>query len=261
MKKLPLLAVGTALLISSCASRYTSSPPDAGARPNPDALLKSMSTRLVSAKQYQFTASNTIPEQVAEARHQQPKNDIEVVVSRPAKFNAKISHRGTVAREMIYDGNTFTVVDGINNFYSKAAHRGSLDSAVAQMTKIYGFQPPLAEFLLSDPYRDIKHRVTGITYLGEGTVRESGGVVQCHRIGMSGTQAEAELWLGVTDSLPRRLKATRTGSAGKDLLVDIDFLTWDLNPQVNASAFRHQPASGATEIPMVTLVEANQTRR
>lgn len=137
---------------------------------------------------------------MAAARHQQPKNDVEVVVSRPAKFGAKISHKGTLAREMIYDGKTFTVIDGSNNFYSKAAHRGTLDSAVAQMTKIYG-------------------------------------------------------------SLPRRLKATKTGSAGRDLLVDVDFLTWEMNPQANASIFRHQPASGATEIPMVTLDEANQTRR
>ena len=216
-----------------------------------------MSTRLAAAKSYRFTASNTIPKDVAKERQQQPKNDLEVIVSRPSKLDAKISHKGMVAREMLYDGNTFTVVDGINNFYSKAAHRGTLDTAVAQMTKIYGFQPPLAEFVMSDPYRDIKKRVTGITYLGKGSVRESAGVVECHRIGMHGTHADAELWLGVADSLPRRLKATKTGSAGADLLLDVDFLTWDLNPQVNASSFRHQPASGATEIPMITLEEAN----
>lgn len=188
MKSLPLLAIGTALLVSSCATRYTSSPPDAGASPNPDALLKSMSTRLASAKQYRFTVSNTIPKEVAEALQQQPKNDVEVVVSRPSKLDAKIRQKGNVSREMIYDGNTFTVVDGINNFYSKAAHRGSLDTAVTQMTKVYGFRPPLAEFLLSDPYRDIKQHSNEITYLGKGTVRESGGVVQCHRIGIHGSR-------------------------------------------------------------------------
>ncbi len=257
MKKLTFLALASVLLVSSCASRYTSSPPDAGATPNPDALLKSMSTRLASAKNYRFMASNTLSDEFAAALHQHPKNDVEVVVSRPAKFSAKISHKGNVAREMLYDGKTFTVVDGINNFYSNAVHRGTLDTAVAQMTKVYGFQPPLAEFVMSDPYRDMKKRVTGITYLGKGTVRESGGVVECHRIGLHGTHADAELWLGAADSLPRRLKATKTGSAGADLLLDVDFLTWDLNPPANASAFRHQPASGATEIPMITLEEAN----
>ena len=257
MKKQTLLAIATALLVSSCASRYATLPADSGPPPDPDVLLKSMSTRLASAKNYRFTASNTISKEVAEAQHQQPKNEVAVVVSRPDKLDAKISHQGTVAREMIYDGSTFTVVDGIDNFYSKAAHRGTLDTAVAQMTKIYGFQPPLAEFILSDPYRDIKHRVQAVTYLGKGEVREAGGVVQCHRIGLTGQLADAELWLGIADNLPRRLKATRSNSGGKDLLVDVDFLTWDLNPQVSGSAFRHQAPAGAVEIPMITVAEAS----
>ncbi|MCX6877411.1 MAG: DUF2092 domain-containing protein [Verrucomicrobia bacterium] len=257
MFKLPLLAIATALLVSSCATRYATLPADSGPTPDPDVLLKAMSTRLASAKQYRFTAANTIPKEVAEAQHQQPKNDVAVVVARPDKLDVKISHQGAVAREMIYDGNTFTVVDGINNFYSKAAHQGTLDTAVAQMTKIYGFQPPLAEFLLSDPYRDIKHRVAAITYLGKGEVREGGKTVLCHRIGLAGRLADAELWLGTADNLPRRLKATRSNSAGRDLLVDVDFLSWDLNPQVSGSAFRHQAPAGAVEIPMITVAEAS----
>jgi hypothetical protein len=258
--KIPLLALGATLLVSSCASRYTSSPPDAGASPNPDALLKSMSTRLASTKQYRFTADRTIPADLAKAKNQDPTAHVEVVVARPDKLAVKVSE-GKAHREMIFDGNTFVVVDGANNFYSKVPLRGSLGKVPGHLAQVYGFQPPLAEFIISDPYSDLKRRVTGVSYLGKGTVRESGGVVQCHRIGMHGTHADAELWLGVADSLPRRLKATKTGSAGRDLLVDVDFLTWDLNHQAGASAFRYQPASGATEIPMVTLDEANQPHR
>lgn len=252
--------IGAVLLVSSCASRYSTLPPTAGASPDPDALLRVMSTRLASAKQYRFTAANTISKEMAEAHHQQPKNDVEVVVARPDKLAAKISHKGITAREMYYDGSTFTVVDGVNNFYSQAKHRGTLDTAVAQMTQIYGFQPPLAEFILSDPYRDIKHRVMAVTYLGKGECREGGKTVPCHRIGLTGRLADAELWLGIDDLLPRRLKATRSNSGGKDLLVDVDFLTWDLNSPVSGSAFRHQAPSGAAKIPMVTLSEATTAR-
>jgi len=97
MKTLPFLAIGAALLLSSCASRYSSLPPDAGATPNPDVLLKAMSTRLASAKNYRFTASNTIAREVAEATHQQPNNDVEVVVSRTAIFEAKYGQKGIVS--------------------------------------------------------------------------------------------------------------------------------------------------------------------
>jgi len=257
MIRIPLLALGTALLVSSCASRYTTLPADSGPSPDPTALVKAMSVRLKSAKQFRFTATNTIARETAAATQQQQKNETEVFVSRPDKLDARIRHQGTLVREMIYDGTTFTVVDGINNFYSKAPLRGTLDTAVAQLTKIYGFQPPLAEFVVSDPYLDLRRRVQAFAYLGKGKVREAGGVVQCHRISLTGQLADAELWLGITDNLPRRLKITRSNSGGKDLLVDVDFLTWDLNPQVSSSQFRHQPPAGAVEIPMVTVAEAN----
>lgn len=260
MKILPLLAIGTALLVSSCASRYTILPPDAGASPNPDALLKSMSTSLASAKDYRFTATRTISEGLAEKTRQLSKTNVDVAVARPDKLAVKVSGK-TALRSMIFDGHTFTVVDEENNFYSRAPLKGTLNRVPASLQKIYGFQPPIAEFIVSDPYQDIKHRVTGVSYLGKGSVRESGKTVQCHRIGLHGTAADAELWLGADDSLPRRLKATAKNSGGRYLLMDLDFLIWDMNPPMSGSTFQFQPRSGAVEIPMISLGEAKAKSR
>jgi hypothetical protein len=162
---------------------------------------------------------------------------------------------------MIFDGQTFTVVDEENNLYSKAPLKGSLNQIPANLERIYGFQPPLAEFIVSDPYQDIKHRVSGVSYLGKGSVRENGKAVPCHRIGLHGTAADAELWLGAADSLPRRLKATAKNSAGRDLLMDVDFLTWEMNPTLSGSTFQFQPRTGAGEIPMISLAEAKAKTR
>ena len=256
MFKLPLLTISTALLVSTCAFLYAASPPDAGVSQDPDILLKAMSTRLASAKQYRFTVSKTIPTNVAKELGQQTKSNVEVVVARPDKLSAKITEKGATSREMIFDGRTFTVVDGVNHFYSPVPLQGSLDDAMTQLGKVYGFRPPLAEFMGSNPYRDLKSRVGTISYLGKDTVRQGNQALQCHRIGLRGKLADAELSLGMEDSLPRRLKATRSNSGGRDLLVDITFLTWDLNPQVSASAFRYQPPANAQKIPTITLAEA-----
>jgi hypothetical protein len=260
MKQLILVTVGTALLVSSCAPRYTASQPDAGATPDPDALLKSMSTSLASAKDYRFTATRTISEEQAEKTRQPSKTNVNVAVARPDKLAVKVSGKAAL-RSMIFDGRTFTVVDEENNLYSKAPLKGTLNQIPASLEKIYGFQPPLAEFIVSDPYQDIKHRVSGVSYLGKGSVRESGKTVQCHRIGLHGTAADAELWLGADDSLPRRLKATAKNSGGRDLLMDVDFLTWDMNPPMSGSTFDFQPRSGAVEIPMISLAEAKAKSR
>lgn len=260
MKKPAFLAIATALFVSSCASRYTSSPPDAGASPNPDALLKSMSTSLATAKTYRLTATRTISDDLAKKTMQPAKTNIDVAVARPDKLAVKVSGKIPL-RSMIFDGRSFTVVDEENNLYSKAPLKGSLNQIPASLEKIYGFQPPLAEFIVSDPYQDIKHRVKGVSYLGKGSVRENGKAVQCHRLGLHGTAADAELWLGANDSLPRRLKATAKNSGGSDLLMDVDFLTWEMNPTLSDSTFQFQPSSGAAEIPMISLAEAKSKSR
>lgn len=246
--------ISLALLASPA---FAAEPERANTSPNPDTLLKTMSDRLASAKQYKFTVSKTIPTNVAKELGQQTKSNVEVVVARPDKLSAKITEKGATSREMIFDGRTFTVVDGVNHFYSPVPLRGSLDDAMTQLGKVYGFRPPLAEFMGSNPYRDLKSRVETISYLGKDTVRQGGQAVQCHRIGLRGKLADAELWLGMEDSLPRRLKATRVNSGGRDLLVDMNFLTWDLSPQVSASTFRYQPPANAQKIPTITVAEAN----
>lgn len=260
MKRLTFLALATALLSSSCAPRYALLPPDAGTPPNPDALLKSMSTTLASAKSYRLTASRIISDDIAKKLRQPAKTNLDIAVARPNKLAVNVSGR-TALRSMIFDGQTFTVVDEENNLYSKTPLRGTLNQIPASLEKIYGFQPPLAEFIVSDPYQDIKHRVTGVSYLGKGSVRENGKVVQCHRLGLHGTAADAELWLGANDSLPRRLKATAKNSGGRDLLMDVDFLTWEMNPALRDSTFHFQPRSNAAEIPMISLAEAKTKSR
>ena len=255
MFKLPLLAISTALLFSSCATRYAILPPDAGVSPDADALLKTMSTRLASTKQFRFTATRTMPKALAEKMNQPAEAEVGVVVARPNMLAVKVTGKGA-PREMIFDGRTFTVVDGLNNFYSKAPLPGTLDRVPGHLAQVYGFQPPLAEFIVSDPYTGIKERVESVSYLGKGSVNEGGKTVPCQRIGLQGGLADAELWLAVTDSLPRRLKLTTTKTAGSRVIMDVDFLTWDLQAQVSDSAFRYQPSAGSEETPMISLSEA-----
>lgn len=259
MIKLHLLTICTALFVSGCASRYSSLPPDAGVSPDADALLKTMSTRLASANHYRFTATRTMPQARAEKMNQPAKAGVEVMVARPDKLAVKITGKGAPG-EMIFDGRTFTVVDGLNNFYSKAPLQGTLDKVPGHLAQVYGFQPPLAEFIVSDVYRDIKGRVESVSYLGRGTVNEGGKTVQCQRIGLQGGLADAELWLAVADSLPRRLIVTAKSTAGSGMILDVDFLTWDLNAPAGDSAFRYQPPTGAAEIPMITLSEASAVK-
>ena len=128
-----------------------------------------------------------------------------------------------------------------------------IDGLVEQLDKHYGFTPPLAEFALSDPYKDFKRQAKTITYLGRGkTTAGFLGLfgVECHRLALHGKEAYAELWIGVDDQLPYKLTATfhREGNPQ----VRVSFSKWNLAAPVSASEFTFTPPKGSQKIEMWT---------
>lgn len=116
--------------------------------------------------------------------------------------------------------------------------------------------PPLAEFVVSDPYKDILWRIKSQTYLG--TVRRSSGFlnqVECHRVALSGSLADAELWIAVTDHLPRKLTARIRGSSGEAGGLTIVFSDWNMAAKLPDRAFVFTPSKNAQQIPMITTSE------
>ena len=90
---------------------------------------------------------------------------------------------------MIADGTQLTLLDEKTNHYSVVPMRTSIDGLVEQVDKRYGFTPPLAEFVLSNPYKDLKQQAKTITYLGRGkTTAGFLGLfgVECHRLALHG---------------------------------------------------------------------------
>ena len=93
-----------------------------------------------------------------------------------------------------------------------------------------------------------------MTYLGrakDGGFLGFGGVA-CHRIGLSGALADAELWIGVADQLPRRLVATFKRDGRPQ--VRIRFKGWQLGVPA-ASQFAFVPPSGSEKIEMWSTAE------
>src|SRR6266566_5029961 len=93
----------------------------------------------------------------------------------------------------------------------------------ADSTSKYGVTPPLAEIALSNVYQDIHEKAQGVSYLGQATADG----VTCHRLALAGKVADTELWVGVSDQLPRRLIATVKDRSGKPQL-KVEFSDWHL---------------------------------
>lgn len=216
---------------------------------NGDQILRQMSAKLAAAKSFSFAATREIDAALLEGRDLPEKARISATIQRPNKLAAHAtSKRG--ARRFVFDGRTLSLLDATANAYAIVPMRTSLDGLVDALDDKYGFTPPLAEFALSDPYAEFRQQAQTVTYLGR--VKTEGflglGGVECHRLALKGKVADAELWVGVDDQLPRKLVATfhRTGQPQ----VRIAFSSWNL--AAAPADFTFTPPAGAEKIEMWT---------
>lgn len=241
-KSIPTLALLLASLL-----------PVASAEPDADQLLRQMSAKLAAARSYSFEATREIDAALLEGRDMPEKARIDVAVQRPNKLAGHaISKDG--ARRFVFDGRTLSLHDEKPNHYAVVPIATSLDGLVAALDEKYGFTPPLAEFALSNTYADLRKEAQTVTYLGRAKTSENFlglGGVECHRLGLKGKAADAELWIAVRDSLPQKLVATfhRTGQPQ----VRIAFSNWNL--AAPAEDFTFTPPTGAQKIEMWTTAK------
>ena len=231
------------------------------ADPTADQLLQQMSTRLASARTFSFKATREIDAALLEGRDVPEKARIALKVQRPDKLaGTSISQAGT--RRVVADGTTLSLLDQKANHYAAIPMRTNLDGLVERLDAQYGFVPPLAEFASSNPYADLRRDAHTISYSGKA--KTGGGFlglggVECHRISLAGKSADAELWIAVSDQLPRKLIATFRQEGRPQ--VRIDFTAWNLAAPVTSADFTFTPPAGADKIEMWTTAKMQSTRK
>ena len=169
-----------------------------------------MSDKLAQAKKFSFKVERKLDAALVEGRNVPENAQIEISVSRPGKFLAKSDSQDNV-RQFVFDGQNLSVYDETMKLYATVPVPGTIDEVVAKIDEKYGFTPPLAEFILSDPYRALSPRIKSQAYKGKETVDG----VECHHLSLGGEVADSELWIGVADLLPRKLVGDVQKSRGR----------------------------------------------
>lgn len=236
--------------------------PAAAAEPDADQLLRQMSDKLSAARSFTFKAHREIDPALLEGTPAAEKACIQASVLRPNKLAAHATTNLGV-RRFSADGSNLTLLDEKANTYATVPMRTNIDGVVAALDEKYGFTPPLAEFAVSNPYRGIREQAQSVSYVGREKV--AGGFlglrgVECHHLALKGKVADAELWIAVSDSLPRKLVATfhRDGQPQ----VHLDFSSWNLAAPVTESDFAFTPPKRAEKIEMWTPAQmASATKK
>lgn len=241
------------LLALAFACSHTPENTATTASTDPDQLLRQMSEKLAQAKNLTFKVERKLDAALVDGRNVAENAQIEISVSRPGKFQAKSSSTDNV-RQIFFDGQNLSIYDETMNLYATAPVAGTIDEAVAKIDKKYGFTPPLAEFILSDPYKALSPQIKSKTYQG----KENIAGVECHHLTLLGDVADSDLWIGAVDLLPRKLVATFKNREGSPKL-QADFSNWNLAPTLNDKMFAFVAPQDAEKIEMVTDAQVQET--
>ncbi|MGH8046336.1 MAG: DUF2092 domain-containing protein [Chthoniobacterales bacterium] len=237
--------------------------PATAQKPSADAILREMSTTLAAAQTFSFSGTRQIDaELLGDVEVPVKSSKICVLVQRPDKLAIRsTSNAGT--RQFIADGRTLTIYGSKDNLYSVSRIPGSLDALVDELDAKYGFTPPLADYAVSNPYAELRKSAHTAKYLGREKVGGcflGFGSVACEHIALIGDEADAELWIGVRDHLPRKLVATFKLLPTKPQLI-VEFRNWNLAAHATAADFTFTPPKGAMEIEMWTVSKMQQAGR
>ena len=143
--------------------------PTPAAKPDADKILREASSTLAAARQFSFKAHRYMDAALLVGRDLAEDAQIEITVQRPDKVLADAkSQEGE--RRMYADGKNFSLVDARMNLYATVPMPTSLDGLVDKMDEKYGFTPPLAEFVLSNPYKEFHRQARTVSYLGQVTL-------------------------------------------------------------------------------------------
>lgn len=244
-----IVSLALALACSPAADK----PGDKVSGNDPDQLLRQMSATLAQAKSLTFKVDRKLDAALVEGLSIPESAQIDIAVSRPGKFVAKSESKDNV-RQLFFDGQSLTIYDETMNLYATAPVPGTIDEAVAKIDEKYGFTPPLAEFILSDPYKALGQQITSKAYIG----KENIAGVECHHLTLSGDVADSELWIGVADSLPRKLVATFKNREGNPKL-QADFSSWNLTPTLDDKIFAFVAPKDADKVEMITEAQMKET--
>jgi len=229
------------------------------AEPNGDQILRQMCAKLAATQSFSFEATRGIDAGLIAGQNIQAEARVSVSVQRPNRIAAHgVGKAGS--RRVIFDGRTLTMVDEKKNLYATVPMRTTIDGLVNQLDEKYGFTPPLAEFAVSNPYSEFRSEAQSVSYRGKEKIGAGFlglGGVECYHLGLKGKAADAELWIGVADQLPRKLVATfhRKGNPQ----VRVAFSTWNLATRPAAAEFAFTPAKGAMKIDMWTTAKMQAT--
>ena len=206
-------------------------------------ILKATSAKLAAARTMSFTAIATYE---SPARTLQPLSytvGYDVTLQRPDKLRV-ISPGDGPPSEFYYDGKTITAYEPQADLVAMADAPPTIDEMLKVLYQRAAVSFPFDDVIASDPYQVFAPELRLAFYIGQS--RLVGGTLT-DMVGVANNVAQAQIWIGVEDKLPRLYRLTYFNEPGK-FRHSVEFSNWRLDPVLAAGTFSADRAQKARRI-------------
>ena len=206
-------------------------------------VLKAASARLAAARTMSFTAIATYE---SPARTLQPLAytvQYDVTLQRPDKLRV-ISPGDGPPNEFYYDGKTMTAYEPQSDLVAMADAPPTIDAMLKVAYQKAAITFPFDDVIAADPYKEFGAELKLAFYIGQSRV--VGGTLT-DMVAIANDVAQAEVWIGVEDKLPRMIRLTFFNEPGQ-FRHAVEFSKWQLDPVIPPSTFSSDKAAKGKRI-------------
>ena len=207
-------------------------------------LLKAMSATLAAARTLSFTSVATYE---SPARTGQPLAYMvksEVTLERPDKLRVLTLGDGPRS-DFYYDGKTVMAYTPSADMVAVAQAPPTIDETLKAAFDFAAIYFPFTDVIVSDPWRDLEPSLRLAFYMGQSEVV---GDTKTDIVVIASEIAQAQIWVGAEDHLPRRIRATYFNERG-NYRHDAELSDWKVGPKLAAGTFTSEKAAKARHIP------------
>jgi len=211
-----------------------------GLEPKAMAILKDACARLSAAKTLSFTA---IAQYESPARTGLPLAYLtlsQVTLERPNKLKVITPYDGRPS-EFYYDGHTVMAYEPSADLVAVAKAPPTIDEMLKAAYDVAAIYFPFTDLIVSDPCKDLIPGLKVAFYMGQSRVV---GDTATDIIVLANDTAQAQIWIGATDHLPRMVRVVYFDEPGQ-YRHQVVLEDWSINPPLPADSFTSVQAAKA----------------
>jgi hypothetical protein len=212
--------------------------------PKAEQILHQACDTVAALKQFTFESHSIYDVVLTTGQKVQFAQNEKIFVRRPNALAAIVEGDRDDLR-FWYDGKKVGVFNVRANAFSVTDAPPTVDATMDLLATKFGMTLPLADVVLSDPYKALAEEMKAAAYLGTGYVFDA----VCHHLAFRQDGIDWELWVDAgKQALPRKLVITHK-NAPQCPQYTAFLSNWELSPTFSDATFASPAPKGAKELP------------